>query len=372
MQELYPGQGFTAYTDYDKTLDGPPPFEIRRMVDNAFVLEGTGQQDPDNTGRWFSPVVLPEGMPPGDYNIVWLGSVSGVPNRNIERFTVAEEKSDYIEIDRLFDETQPIVDALLVDDCDIVTDFNIRICSVDGNTLMTSFDAQRIARDGSIFYVTEFSDSLRAGPSAFACYVVIWQFTINDHPHVEYHFVYVANYKVLAYVNELRRMIDKAHLQHPNPALRWNDVDLVAFLNLGLQRVNASPPTQTNYTIATIPDTLIYYVLNATAIEALNSRYLAEAEAAFSFNGQPVSLEVDRTGAIESALSHYTAALEDLKTVKKGIIMATGGGGPGTGAGILVLSASPSLDLLTYRGEQYTTFRPGSRAIFYDSILSNL
>lgn len=372
MQMLYPGQGITAYTDYDDTLDGSPPFEIRRSTDNALVQEGMGQQDASSPGRWFSPIVLPDDLPPGDYTITWLGVVKGVTNRNVERFTVQPEKTEFVEIDRLFTESQNIRDALLVDDDDVATDFTITVRNTEGGALLTAVDATRTRRDGNTFYQVDFEDTLQAGSGAFACYIVVWEFTLNGNPEVEYHFLYVVNYKVSAYVNELRRMIDKANLQHPNPALRWNDVDLVAFLNLGLQRINVSPPTQTNYTLATVPDTLMYYVLNAGAIEALNSRYLAEAEAAFSFNGQPVSLEVDRTGAIESALAHYTTALEDLKTVKKGIIMSTGGGGPGNSAGLLVLSASPSLDLLTYRGEAYTTFRPGSRAIFYDSILSNL
>lgn len=378
MQTFYPGQGVTLYTDFDVALDGPPHYEVRRNTDRALVQEGVAKQDEVNVTRWTAPIVFPDDATPGIYTVDWLTTSKQQGLKNTERFTLGTAKAEYIEVDRLVREGQPVADILLLDDGQTADAITVTVRDAAGTVLMTSTESMIApgTTQGDPFYKVVFPQGLKTNASPFAAYLVQWDFTLDGVPETEYHFLYVASYPVLSLVNELRRMIDKAQLQHKNPALVYNDVDLVAFLNLGLQRINASPPTMTQYSLNALPETMFTYVLKAAAIEALDSRFLAEAEAAFNFSGQTVTLDVDRTGFIESARAHYQEALEDLKTVKKVLVMSTGGAsgspGVGTSAGVLVLSRSASLDTAGFWGNLNSSWTRGSRAIFYDQLLGQL
>ncbi len=74
----------------------------------------------------------------------------------------------------------------------------------------------------------------------------------------------------------------------------------------------------------------------AAAYSALQSRYLAEAETAFQFAGQPITLDVDRTGYLESAMGRYKEQIDMLADVKRSIIMQS------SGSGVLSLSGGPT------------------------------
>lgn len=355
------GASFTAYTDFKDEYGKPIPplspvtYSIRDDQ-GGLILEGTAQQS-SQPERWQTNISIPEQVFPGTFTFTW--TLKGSEGREIQRetFEIADQSPNYYELDQLVPEKSVLTDALKVGRDEDVSDCFVTLVRPDGTEIYTqSVDVSNAQIYNGKKYITFRSngpvEGLVAGADITAMYILVWDFRLDGEQQKIYSFMYVANYSVIAYIRELKRMIDKAGIQHPNPNLRYNDVDLVAYLNLGLQWLNAQPPTQTAWTINSIPGNMYAYVLNAAAYEAISSRLNAEGEAAFNFNGQPITLEVDRTGFLEAALGRYADRLQNFNTVKKGAVMAGGGvgstGGAGGAGGVLGYSIGPTLNLNPY------------------------
>lgn len=379
MKDLKPGGSFVAVTDFFSETGAPlvlntaPDYAVRDENQNLIVA-GIGEQT-TRAERWRATISLPDTLTEGNYFVIWKGVSGKTTQVNREQFSVVDATPNYYELDLLVPERSSIVDVLKAESGENITDITVEVITTEGTPLYRSQGLTDISSgvqgNQQIFKLkTPRLATLDAGPSAFAVYLINWSFLVDGEPETEHHFVYVVNPNVLAYVNELKRMIDKAGIQHPNVNLRYNNVDMVAYLNNGLQWLNAQPPQQTGYTLGTIPNSLYSYVLYAAAIHALESRYMAEAEAAFNFSGQPIELQVDRTGFIESAIGRYQDKLSNVNDVKKGIAMS---GGSGVSSGSLYANSQGSLTLsegpLTYLSlmPQYN-----SRVAGYNLIMSSL
>ena len=71
-------------------------------------------------------------------------------------------------------------------------------------------------------------------------------------------------------------------------------------------------------------------------IAALQAQYMLEGEKAFQFQGAAISLDVDRTAAIDGMISKLQAQLDnELKAFKQNLIIKgnTSGDGSGDGSG---------------------------------------
>jgi hypothetical protein len=148
-------------------------------------------------------------------------------------------------------------------------------------------------------------------------------------------------------VNSLRRTIDKARQQNPNPVLQLTDMDLVEYVNQGIALLNAAKPCVTSFNISSLPDVFFYPLINAAAYCALSAQYLAEGQAAFEFNGQSVSLSVDRTQYTDTALSRFTSYIEDqLPSTKRMWNRSTGGTGQPVGS--LGINFGPSTGFIGF------------------------
>ena len=370
---------FIAYTDFFDTRSQPLALSqavgfVIRNSEQKMILSGIAEQT-NKPERWQSQISLPD-LPPDNYTISWYGKTDKTVHTNSESFEIANETPNFYELDLLVPERSLVTDVLKVDSDEVVTNLVVNILTPDGISIFSDETTNPTPIPAGDKHYYPFNSAipvqgLVAGGSVFALYLIEWSFNLNDMPSREHHFIYVVNHKTLMYVNELKRMIDKANLRHKNPNLRYNNVDMVAYLNQGLQYINAQPPSQTSYTLANIPDTLYSYVLDAAALRALESRYLAEGEAAFNFNGQPITLEVDRTPFIESAIGRYQEKLTNLNAVKKGIIMSGGGGGGvGVGSGtvnsqgVLTLSRGPLVSI--------SPFGFNSRVALYSEVINEL
>lgn len=350
------GSNLNIWTDFvdernnAQVLDSPPGFAIRG-ANKALILSGIAEQA-TKANRWQSNITIPDNTVPGDYSLIWSGTSGGNKFIQTDSFKVIDNNTNYYELDLLLPEQSVVRDAIILDSSQKIDGYGIKIQTPSGDVVYNDYVSDpRQQVSGDKCYVTFDSEypiqDLTAGNGAFAVYILTYSFDLDGAPQVEHHFLYVVNPKILGYVRGLKRMIDQAAIQHPNPALRYNSVDLVAHLNDGLQWLNIQPPTTTAYTLADVPDSLYSYVLIAGAVQALEARYLAEAEAAFSFSGQPITLEVDRTGFIDSAIQRYQSKLENVPVIKKVIVMSGGGGGVGSvgmanSQGFLGLSRSPN------------------------------
>lgn len=379
MKNLKPGTNFTAVSDFftetgaPLVLTDPPEYAVRDNNQNL-IVSGIAEQT-NKPERWQALIALPATLIPGNYNIIWIAKTSKSKQINREQFSIVDSTPNYYELDLLVPEKSSVTDYLKTQSSETVSNISVDIITPEGLSIyQTTNVTESVQGENRLFRLkTPVLDNLYAGGS-FALYIINWTFTVDGETQTEHHFVYVVNPKVLAYVNELRRMIDKAGIQNPNVALRYNNVDLVAYLNLGLQFVNLQPPQQTAFTLADIPNNLYIYVLYSAAVHALESRYMAEAEAAFNFNGQPITLEVDRTQFLDAAISRYNEKLGNLNEVKKGIAMS--GGGSGGGVGFSSASGDNSGGVLSLSRGPLTQFSLlpwyNSRVVDYTSILYGL
>lgn len=116
--------------------------------------------------------------------------------------------------------------------------------------------------------------------------------------------------QVLVAVSQLEDYINKARLQNVIPELDYTQPDLVQYLHRGLSLFNSYPPHTTNFNGNNMQGLLLDAWLQCSAYYALGAQLQAEGALAFDFSGQSVSLNIDRTPAIESALGRIETALE--------------------------------------------------------------
>lgn len=124
--------------------------------------------------------------------------------------------------------------------------------------------------------------------------------------------------QILVAASQLEDYINKARIQNVIPELDYTQTDLIQYLNRGLALFNSFPPHTTNFTGTNMQGIIMDAWLQCSAYYALGAQLQAEGALAFDFSGQSVSLNVDRTPAIESALGRVESALDqNVKPLKK-------------------------------------------------------
>jgi hypothetical protein len=167
-------------------------------------------------------------------------------------------------------------------------------------------------------------DADRNGEGA-ARYLMQWTATPTaGSVYNEIHNLYVASPKLVAMIHDVRMDVDKARLMDVIPKLTLEDWEIAHFINIGMQRLNASPPQFTGWNIGSLPGQMRYLLLKAACYEVLNALVQAEGQAAFEFQGLAVNLSVDRTQYLSNTLERLNSQLQaDLVPAKR--LMARAG-----------------------------------------------
>jgi hypothetical protein len=140
--------------------------------------------------------------------------------------------------------------------------------------------------------------------------------------------------QILTASRQLEDYINRARVANIIPELEYTQSDIMEYLSRGLSFFNGLLPNITNFTGTNMQGPLLDAWLTCSAIYALGSQNLAEGSLAFDFGGQTVSLNVDRTPAIESALGRIDAQIESqVKPLKKLLGRAGALGGDGSVGG---------------------------------------
>uniref|UniRef100_A0AB39CEC1 Head-tail connector protein n=1 Tax=Pseudomonas phage HRDY3 TaxID=3236930 RepID=A0AB39CEC1_9VIRU len=167
--------------------------------------------------------------------------------------------------------------------------------------------------------------------------------------------------QILMASRQLEDYINRARVANIIPELEYTQSDIMEYLARGLSFFNGLQPNITNFTGTNMQGPLMDAWLTCSCIYALGSQNLAEGSLAFDFGGQTVSLNVDRTPALESALGRIDAQIESqVKPLKKllGRAGVLGGDGSAGGSfidssrafGILGISNTPMTRLPGYAG----------------------
>ena len=116
----------------------------------------------------------------------------------------------------------------------------------------------------------------------------------------------------------LRMLLDKMQ-KKTGQIQSYSDSDLYEYSLRGVGLVNQYNPV-TSWSLSAFPTSMGFeeFILMASAWWGLNAQYLAEGETMFSFSGQSVTLDVDRTSVYESAMArlkeHIDSQLSKAKT----------------------------------------------------------
>lgn len=121
--------------------------------------------------------------------------------------------------------------------------------------------------------------------------------------------------------SSLRMLIDKVQKKSGH-VQAYSDSDIYEYLQRGTEIVNGvTPVTHWSLGSAAATGPLTTYILAAAAWYGLQAQYLSEGELAFNFSGQTVTLDVDRTGYYDAAMSRLNDFIQQqLPTVKKGLL----------------------------------------------------
>lgn len=153
--------------------------------------------------------------------------------------------------------------------------------------------------------------------------------------------VWAVTPQVLVAASQLEAYINKARVQNIIPELDYTQTDLFEYLARGLNLFNSLPPQLTAFNGANMQGLILDAWLQCSAYYALAAQLQAEGALAFDFSGQSVSLNIDRTPSIESALGRIETAINDhVKPAKKLLARAGINSGDGSQGGHFIDGSS--------------------------------
>jgi len=302
------------------------------------IASGTGIQDVGAPERWYSVVTIPAGAPstenPEDYyRIQWfLTSRTGV------RHTVSEKFRAYTHIDGT---DEPIEVIFLTEGDDTLDDMTIAQAELESYTIqlidpfiptrtmdkITEASPTPITYDSSNYIYQHSIDisGLTLTGAGIEEFQVEWIKTYSSGAQErEIHPCFIASRRALALSSAVRLKVDKGQVWNLNVSLNIEDWNLIYCLSEAMRWINGSMPQATQWTLASIPPSLEYFLINYAAFEFLRMMYLAHGLSAFSFSGQSTQLEMDQTNYIQTVMDSLQSDLnEKIATAKKLALRST-------------------------------------------------
>lgn len=151
---------------------------------------------------------------------------------------------------------------------------------------------------------------------------IIWSYANGGQPSREIGKVFVVNPSILMAAEDLQDEINKAR-SHLGYKPVFSTEEMLTYLRIGADRFNGYANV-TKFTMTNATGPVRAFWLSFSKIVALRSQYMAEGEAAFDFQGQSVSLQVDRTQFYETLASAEENAINDPARQFKAILSKRG------------------------------------------------
>lgn len=331
LTKAYIGQATTAYTHFNILNPSPASYTVYDF-NNNLVLTGLGVQDMVDPTKWSAIFTIPANAPICDvgqkYTIKWLIKNDKETLSSAEYFIVTIE-NDPLAIETMKLHLQGSVLNASLEVEEQPTTINYRVIDENGlEYVKGTLDPSIFTiRNGNLVYTFTVTDTTNIVPHLGVCPLFIeWAYDSN----YEIHPMYIISPKMYMFIDGVRKIVDRARNQDINPNLVWNDVDIAHYVLDGLQRVNGSKPSLTQWSITTVPVNMYEFVKKAASIAALRAQYLAEGMAAFDFQGMAVQLSIDRTQYIQTMADVLESELEQrLPSAKRLLIRQSGPGNLG-------------------------------------------
>jgi hypothetical protein len=184
--------------------------------------------------------------------------------------------------------------------------------------------------DGWLYQVTLVGMDL---PARLESYTLIWSAKNLNNPYTERQTgrLFIVNPMVLSATDDMRLLVNRSRttIAHKQDLLFTVPL-LLAYLRRGRDAFNGSYGVMTAFTFTAAAGPLREYWLRFAEVSALRGQYLAEGEKVFNFQGQAISLDVDRTSYYDQAANSIQTLLDNecrqFKTllIKRGILGGDG------------------------------------------------
>lgn len=175
-------------------------------------------------------------------------------------------------------------------------------------------------------------------PARLTPYDCIVSGTSHGLPFATYTSLYYFTPSIMGAMNDLEMTLKKSRAQNVIQSLNYTQADLAGYLNRGLFWFNGLPPILTSFSGLNMQGFLRNAWVLLSTYYGLFAQHLAENDLQFDMSGQTVTLRVDRTGGIDSALgrieSEIDRTIRPMKTLlgKGGVTGGDGSiGDPGGG-----------------------------------------
>lgn len=314
-------------------LATPPQF-IFSDFNNATIISGLCVQDNVDPSKWVATFTIPNQVTVTTneetaYTLTFNASLPNNTTKQISKlFEVAEQ--NFLVIN----ENIPIVttaDSIFTDMLQITYPFTVSSFKVslrnDIDRIFKTFDE---VQNPQVFSSNQYYNVYRYNSNQIISSIMqtqlvggvvqaVWEYVVNGNPFTKINPVYIVNAAGYAFINDLRMVLDKYKFVDLDPRLQWQDAELLHFVVKGVERLNASNPP-TAYDLTKVPIAAKYAVYQGALVEACKAWFLAEGQRTFEYQGQDISLNVDRTQYISKIQDDANAWLsENMRELKQSL-----------------------------------------------------
>lgn len=202
-----------------------------------------------------------------------------------------------------------------------------------GNTLLGAMPIGNPERIANGYFVAASIDTSQFPPSLVP-YSVMWKF-FNNQSQVfrESAALWIVNPSIVQAIEDVKSKINKARQTlFGTPDSQYPSTEVLKWLRRGMDLFNNAYGVFTSFDMTNAMGGVREFWLLCAEKAALEAQYGLEAEKAFNFSGSAISLDVDRTGAIDSMISKIQSQLDqELKPLKQNLIIKGNTSGDGSG-----------------------------------------
>ena len=317
METVIDGHSVTVQTtfldDDDTPLIPATGYPQVAFLDTDKTVLFTASANPGTSpGSWESAIALPElGVNKAtEYRIRWrLKTVSGDKHVNNQPLTVVP-KADHRDTDVVVLAGE--VNGELVLPLEYRTSYNgsLQVYTANKAQYATALDLSGLALDvGKDRTFMEFPLPAQLQPALTASLIAV-KMRVSSRPKVFNYNLYLITPQIALAATAVENFLNKSKVENTIPELEYTYADLVHYLERGLYLFNMTGSV-TSFNGLNMQGVLYDAWLICACYWALGAQLLAEGSLAFDFSGQGVSLNVDRTPQLDSALGRIEARIQD-------------------------------------------------------------
>lgn len=203
---------------------------------------------------------------------------------------------------------------------------------VDNNLLATSPLLEGVRVANGYFYAASFPTSQMK--ASVESYKVMWKYGMSGYSQTnrESAHLYLINPSISSAITDVLAKVSKARTTlYGTTDYDYTPLDIMTWLRRGRDRFNAAYGIFTSFTMLNAKGPVREFWLMCAELAAMESQYIAEGEKAFNFQGANISLDVDRTGMLDSAIGRIQSQLDnELKPLKENLVRKGQTGGDGS------------------------------------------